>query len=77
MELDSRISQHQSDRTHTYRIVWEALIALRTRVQATPSLPIGLGGIGRGLVYLSLPVATWGGKGFAEALLNRLFYEIR
>jgi len=51
----------------------EALIALRTRVQAAPALPIGLGGIGRGLVYLSLPVATWGGKGFAEALLNRLF----
>lgn len=51
----------------------EALVALRTRVQATSSLPIGLGGIGRGLVYISLPVATWGGKGFAEALLNRFF----
>ncbi|MCC6000447.1 MAG: hypothetical protein JJU19_06215, partial [Pararhodobacter sp.] len=51
----------------------EALIALRARVRAAPSLPIGLGGIGRGLAYLALPVATWGGKGFAEALLNRLF----
>lgn len=50
----------------------EALIALRTRVRSTPSIPVGLGGIGHGLVYLSLPVATWGGKGFAEALLNRL-----
>jgi len=51
----------------------EALIALRARVRAAPSLPIGLGGIGRGLAYLALPVATWGGKGFAEGLLNRLF----
>lgn len=51
----------------------EALLALRARVQMARSLPIGLGGLGRGLVYLALPVATWGGKGFAEALLNRLF----
>ncbi len=51
----------------------EALIGLRNRVQAAPSLPVGLGGIGRGLLYLALPVATWGGKGFAEALLNWLF----
>ncbi|MCC5983545.1 MAG: hypothetical protein JJU42_04175 [Rhodobacteraceae bacterium] len=51
----------------------EALFALRARVRAAPSLPIGLGGIGRGVAYLALPVATWGGKGFAEALLNRLF----
>ena len=51
----------------------EALIALRSRLHAAPSLPIGLGGIGRGLLYLTLPVATWGGKGFAEALLNRLY----
>ncbi|MCC5968998.1 MAG: hypothetical protein JJU15_03545 [Pararhodobacter sp.] len=51
----------------------EALLALRARAKAAPSLPIGLGGLGRGLVYLALPVATWGGKGFAEALLNRLF----
>ncbi len=51
----------------------EALIGLRNRMLAAPALPIGLGGIGRGLLYLSLPVATWGGKGFAEALLNWLF----
>ncbi|TVS00847.1 MAG: hypothetical protein EA407_13745 [Rhodobacteraceae bacterium] len=51
----------------------EALIALRNRVQAAPALPVGLGGIGRGLLYLALPVVTWGGKGFAEALLNWLF----
>ena len=51
----------------------EALIALRSRLQATASLPIGLGGLGRALLYLALPVATWGGKGFAEALLNWLF----
>ena len=51
----------------------EALIVLRNRLQATASLPIGLGGLGRALLYLALPVATWGGKGFAEALLNWLF----
>lgn len=51
----------------------ESLLTLRARVKAAPSLPIGLGGLGRGLVYLALPVATWGGKGFAEALLNRFF----
>ena len=50
----------------------EALIALRARVRAAPSFPIGLGGVGRALAYLAIPVATWGGKGFAEALLNRL-----
>ena len=51
----------------------EALIALRARVRMAPSFPIGLGGIGRALAYLALPVATWGGKGFAEGLLNHLF----
>lgn len=51
----------------------EALIALRSRLHAGRSLPIGSGGIGRGLLYLSLPVLTWGGKGFAEALLDWLF----
>lgn len=51
----------------------EALIRLRSRVQAAPAVPIGLGGIGRGLLYLALPMVTWGGKGFAEALLNWLF----
>lgn len=51
----------------------EALIALRARVRATPSFPIGLGVIGRALAYLAIPVATWGGKGFAEGLLNHLF----
>lgn len=51
----------------------EALVALRSRVRGAPSLPIGLGGIGRALAYLAIPVATWGGKGFAEGLLNRLF----
>lgn len=51
----------------------EALIGLRNRVLAAPALPVGLGGIGRGLLYLALPVVTWGGKGFAEGLLNWLF----
>lgn len=51
----------------------EALLALRARVQAAPSLPIGSGGLGRGLAYLALPVITWGGKGFTEALLNQFF----
>ena len=51
----------------------EALIVLRDRVRAASSIPIGLGGIGRALAYLAIPVATWGGKGFAEALLNHLF----
>ncbi|MGY6409815.1 MAG: hypothetical protein ACXIUV_02130 [Alkalilacustris sp.] len=51
----------------------EALLALRARVQAVPVLPLGLGGLGRALVYLALPLATWGGKGFAEAVLSRLF----
>lgn len=51
----------------------QALVKLRSRVRAAPSLPIGLGGIGRALTYLALPVATWGGKGFAEGLLNHLF----
>lgn len=50
-----------------------ALIALRVRVKATPSFPIGFGGIGRALAYLAIPVATWGGKGFAEAPVNHLF----
>ncbi len=51
----------------------EALLALRTRILAAPALPLGTGGIGRGLVYLSLPLVTWGGKGFAEAILDRIF----
>ena len=51
----------------------EALVALRARLRTAPSLPIGLGGIGRALTYLALPIATWGGKGFAEGLLNHLF----
>lgn len=51
----------------------EALIGLRNRINAAPSLPIGLGGIGRGLLYLALPVVTWGGKGLAEGLLDWLF----
>ena len=51
----------------------EALLSLRGRVHSVSSLPIGLGGLGRGLIYLALPVATWGGKGFGEALLSGLF----
>lgn len=51
----------------------QALVTLRSRVRAAPSLPIGLGGIGRALTYLAIPVATWGGKGLAEGLLNYLF----
>ncbi len=51
----------------------EALSALRSRVLAAPTLPLGLGGVGRGLIYLALPVATWGGKGFAEGVLSWLF----
>ena len=38
----------------------KALLALRSRVQTASSLPIGLGVLGRGLIYLALPVATWG-----------------
>jgi hypothetical protein len=50
----------------------EALLSLRARAQATSSLPIGLSGLARGLIYLALPVATWAGKGFGEALLSWL-----
>lgn len=50
-----------------------ALVTLRTRVRSAPSLPIGLGSIGRALTYLAIPVATWGGKGLAEGILNHLF----
>ena len=77
LQLDSAISEveraadHHGAPTEPARL--EALLALRARVQSVSSLPIGLGGLGRGLIYLALPVATWGGKGFGEALLSWLF----
>ncbi|MCC6006850.1 MAG: hypothetical protein JJU40_04145 [Rhodobacteraceae bacterium] len=51
----------------------QALLALRERVKMAPTLPIGLDVLGRGLLYLALPAATWGAKGVAEAVLDRLF----
>lgn len=51
----------------------EALLALRERLRTAPALPVGLGVVGRGMVYLALPIVTWSGKGLAEAVLDRLF----
>lgn len=72
-----RVEIHAPDRLRPFAtaalrpmLLIMALLALRARVQDAPSLPIGMGGLGRGLVYLALPVATWGGKGFTEALLG-------
>lgn len=72
-----RVEIHAPDRLRPFAtaalrpmLLIMALLALRARVQDAPSLPIGMGGLGRSLVYLALPVATWGGKGFTEALLG-------
>ncbi len=51
----------------------EALLTLRERLRRAPSLPLAVPGAARVLLYLALPLATWSGKGFGEAVLNRLF----
>ncbi len=51
----------------------EALLALRVRLQRAPILPLAVPGLVRVVLYLALPMATWTGKGFGEAVLNRLF----
>lgn len=48
----------------------EALLALRDRLGQAPALPLAIPGLWRALLYLALPLATWSGKGIAEAVLN-------
>lgn len=50
----------------------EALLALRDRLRTAPILPLALPGLGKAALYLALPLATWTGRGVAEALLDRL-----
>lgn len=50
----------------------EALLALRDRLGQAPLLPLAIPGLWRALLYLALPLATWSGKGIAEAVLNQM-----
>jgi hypothetical protein len=50
----------------------EALLALRNRLGQAPVLPLAIPGLWRALLYLALPLATWSGKGIAEAALNQM-----
>ena len=51
----------------------EALLALRERLRRAPGLPLAVPGVAKAMLYLALPLATWTGKGFGEAVLNRIF----